>query len=75
MARRPFARPRRGTLELGSTGFEPAYASDRPGAQLLMRPIQDLCAGQSVQTLDFGPEDAVDRHKLGDERLARGQAA
>jgi hypothetical protein len=40
-----------------------------------MRPIEDLWAGQSAQTLDFGPEDAVDRHELGDERLGRGQAA
>lgn len=58
----------RGRFGIASTGFDPAYAGDRPGGFLLMRLIEDLCADESVHTLDFGFGDATYKRQLGDER-------
>ncbi|HXV56799.1 MAG TPA: GNAT family N-acetyltransferase, partial [Gaiellaceae bacterium] len=56
-----------GTFGLGATGYDPAYADDRPGGFLLMRLIEDLCADEAVHTLDFGFGDATYKRQLGDE--------
>lgn len=56
----------RGTFGIGATGFDPAYAEDRPGTYLLMRLVADLCADESVQTLDFGFGDADYKRHFGD---------
>jgi CelD/BcsL family acetyltransferase involved in cellulose biosynthesis len=66
----------RGVFGLGPTGFDPAYAADRPGGYLLMRLIEDLCADESVHTLDFGFGDAIYKRQLGDTlRLEEDVAA
>jgi CelD/BcsL family acetyltransferase involved in cellulose biosynthesis len=56
-----------GTFGLGATGYDPAYAGDRPGGFLLMRLIEDLCADDAIHTLDFGFGDATYKRQLGDE--------
>jgi CelD/BcsL family acetyltransferase involved in cellulose biosynthesis len=55
-----------GVFGLGPTGFDPAYADDRPGGYLLMRLIGDLCEDASVHTFDFGFGDATYKRQLGD---------
>ena len=56
----------RGVFGIGATGFHPAFAEDRPGTYLLMRAVEDLCADDSVQTLDFGFGDADYKRNFGD---------
>jgi CelD/BcsL family acetyltransferase involved in cellulose biosynthesis len=56
-----------GVFGIGATGFDPAFADDRPGTYLLMRMIADLCADESVQTLDFGFGDADYKRTFSDE--------
>jgi CelD/BcsL family acetyltransferase involved in cellulose biosynthesis len=56
----------RGVFGIGATGFDPAFAEDRPGTYLLMRAIDDLCADQAVHTLDFGFGDAAYKRNFGD---------
>jgi CelD/BcsL family acetyltransferase involved in cellulose biosynthesis len=56
----------RGSFGVVSTGFDPAYAEDRPGTYLLMRAVDDLCADGSAQTLDFGFGDAEYKRHFGD---------
>jgi Acetyltransferase (GNAT) domain len=55
-----------GVFGLGPTGFDPAYADDRPGGYLLMRLIGDLCEDETVHTFDFGFGDATYKRQLGD---------
>lgn len=50
-----------------ATGFDPAYGDTRPGTYLLMRLIEDLCADESVRTIDFGFGDAEYKSHFGDE--------
>ena len=50
-----------------ATGYDPAYADARPGTYLLMRLIEDLCADESVRTIDFGFGDAAYKSHFGDE--------
>lgn len=57
----------KGVFGIGATGFDPAFADDRPGTYLLMRMIGDLCADESVETLDFGFGDAEYKRHFGDE--------
>ncbi len=56
----------RGVFWSVATGFDPAHAEDRPGTYLLMRVIEDLCADESVHTLDFGFGDADYKSHFGD---------
>jgi hypothetical protein len=56
----------RGVFGIGATGFDPAFAEDRPGTYLLMRAVDDLCADESVHTLDFGFGDADYKRHFGD---------
>jgi CelD/BcsL family acetyltransferase involved in cellulose biosynthesis len=55
-----------GVFGIGATGFDPAFAEDRPGTYLLMKVIEDLCADPAVQTLDFGFGDAEYKRHFGD---------
>jgi CelD/BcsL family acetyltransferase involved in cellulose biosynthesis len=55
-----------GVFGIGATGFDPAFAEDRPGTYLLMRAVEDLCADESVHTLDFGFGDADYKRNFGD---------
>jgi CelD/BcsL family acetyltransferase involved in cellulose biosynthesis len=57
----------KGSFGVVSTGFDPAYAEDRPGTYLLMRAIEDLSADGSAQMLDFGFGDADYKRHFGDE--------
>jgi CelD/BcsL family acetyltransferase involved in cellulose biosynthesis len=50
-----------------ATGYDPAYGDTRPGTYLLMRLIEDLCADESVRTIDFGFGDAEYKSHFGDE--------
>lgn len=60
----------RGVFGIGATGFDPAFAEDRPGTYLLMRAVEDLCADESVHTLDFGFGDADYKRNFGDGSVA-----
>lgn len=57
----------KGVFGIAATGFDPVFAEDRPGTYLLMRMIADLCADESVQTLDFGFGDAEYKRNFGGE--------
>jgi CelD/BcsL family acetyltransferase involved in cellulose biosynthesis len=59
----------RGVFGIGATGFDPAFADDRPGTYLLMRAVHDLCADPDVRTLDFGFGDADYKRHFGDTRI------
>jgi CelD/BcsL family acetyltransferase involved in cellulose biosynthesis len=50
-----------------ATGYDPAYGDARPGTYLLMRLIEDLCADESVHTIDFGFGHAEYKSTFGDE--------
>ncbi len=56
----------RGSFGVISTGFDPAYAEDRPGTYLLMRAVEDLSADGSAQVIDFGFGDADYKRHFGD---------
>jgi CelD/BcsL family acetyltransferase involved in cellulose biosynthesis len=56
----------RGSFGVASTGFDPAYADDRPGTYLLMRAVEDLSRDGSAQTIDFGFGDADYKRHFGD---------
>ena len=57
----------KGSFGVVATGFDPAYADDRPGTYLLMRAVEDLSADGSAQVLDFGFGDADYKRHFGDE--------
>jgi CelD/BcsL family acetyltransferase involved in cellulose biosynthesis len=57
----------RGSFGVVATGFDPAYAEDRPGTYLLMRAVEDLSADGSAQVLDFGFGDAEYKRHFGDD--------
>ncbi|HSK15154.1 MAG TPA: GNAT family N-acetyltransferase [Gaiellaceae bacterium] len=57
----------RGTFGIGATGFDPAFAQDRPGTYLFMCMVEDLCADDAVRALDFGIGDAEYKQHFGDE--------
>jgi GNAT acetyltransferase-like protein len=57
----------KGSFGVVSTGFDPAYAEDRPGTYLLMRAVEDLSADGSAQVLDFGFGDADYKRHFGDD--------
>lgn len=57
----------RNTFWLETTAFNPAYAEYRPGAFLLMRLIEDLCAEGTANAFDFGFGDATYKRQLGDD--------
>jgi hypothetical protein len=49
-----------------STGFDPAYAEDRPGTYLLMRALDDLAGEGVTHSIDFGFGDADYKRHFGD---------
>lgn len=56
----------RGVFGVGATGFDPAYADDRPGIYLLMHAIEDLSGDGSTRVIDFGFGDADYKRHFGD---------
>jgi Acetyltransferase (GNAT) domain len=57
----------RGVYHSGTTGYDPAYRSDRVGIYLLMRVIEDLCGEPGVDLFDFGFGDADYKRHFSDE--------
>ncbi|MGH3026983.1 MAG: GNAT family N-acetyltransferase [Gaiellaceae bacterium] len=56
----------RGSFGVMATGFDPAYADDRPGTYLLMRAVEDLSGDGSAKVMDFGFGDADYKRHFGD---------
>jgi CelD/BcsL family acetyltransferase involved in cellulose biosynthesis len=56
-----------GTFFIGSPGYDPAFANHRIGTWLQMRMMEDLCAREDVQALDYGAGDAQYKRSYGDE--------
>jgi hypothetical protein len=54
----------RGRFTGSKTGYDPAYRNDRVGTYLLIRLIEDLCADDAVQVLDFGDGDADEKRRF-----------
>ncbi len=59
------ARPTDGVFPTGVPGFDPAYADLRVGNYVLLRLIADLCADESIDTLDYGFGDAEYKRRFG----------
>jgi CelD/BcsL family acetyltransferase involved in cellulose biosynthesis len=57
----------RGSFGVVSTGFDPAFADDRPGTYLLMRAVESLSAEGQTQRIDFGFGDADYKRHFGDD--------
>lgn len=55
------------TFQIGSTGYDPAFASHRVGTYVLSKLIEDLCGDPSFRIVDFGPGDAPYKHQFGSE--------
>lgn len=56
----------RGSFGVTTTGFDPAYAEDRPGTYLLMRALDDLAGEGTTHSIDFGFGDADYKRHFGD---------
>jgi CelD/BcsL family acetyltransferase involved in cellulose biosynthesis len=54
----------RGAFVAGVPGYDPAYTDLRVGHYVLFRLIEDLCADDAVDTLDFGWSDAEYKRRL-----------
>jgi CelD/BcsL family acetyltransferase involved in cellulose biosynthesis len=55
----------RGVFRIGVPGYDPAFAHLRIGTFVLMRLIEDLCAEDGVDTLDYGFGDAEYKRRFG----------
>jgi CelD/BcsL family acetyltransferase involved in cellulose biosynthesis len=56
-----------GTFFIGTPGYDPAYADYRVGQFLQMRMLEDLCADEGVEALDYGPGEAEYKRRFGNE--------
>lgn len=54
----------RGTLHGRDTGYDPQYASCRPGTALLVQVIEESCANPAVKTFNFGVMESNYKRKL-----------
>ena len=54
-----------GVFSTGVPGFDPAYADHRVGNYVLFKLIADLCADESIETLDYGFGDAEYKRRFG----------
>ena len=54
-----------GVFATGVPGFDPAYADLRVGNYVLLRLIADLCADETIDTLDYGFGDAEYKRRFG----------
>jgi hypothetical protein len=57
----------RGTLFIGTPGYDPALGDYRVGQYLQMRMTEDLCADPEVRAVDFGFGDAEYKRRFGTE--------
>ncbi len=55
----------RGAFLTGVPGFDPAHADLRVGNYVLFKLIADLCADESIDTLDYGFGDAEYKRRFG----------
>ena len=58
-----------GVFSTGVPGFDPAYADHRVGNYVLFKLIADLCADESIETLDYGFGDAEYKRRFGTPQL------
>lgn len=56
----------KGRFYYGIPGYDPAFGDYRVGTYILMRMIEDLCADESIQVLDFGFGDAEYKRRFSD---------
>jgi CelD/BcsL family acetyltransferase involved in cellulose biosynthesis len=54
-----------GVFSTGVPGFDPAYSDHRVGNYVLFKLIADLCADESIDTLDYGFGDAEYKRRFG----------
>ncbi len=54
-----------GVFRIGVPGYDPAVGHLRVGTYVLMRLIEDLCADEAVDTLDYGFGDAEYKRRFG----------
>ena len=64
-----------GVFSTGVPGFDPAYADHRVGNYVLFKLIADLCADESIDTLDYGFGDAEYKRRFGTPQLGRAGRA
>jgi CelD/BcsL family acetyltransferase involved in cellulose biosynthesis len=55
----------RGVFRIGVPGYDPQYAQLRVGTFVLMRLVEDLCADETVDTVDYGFGDAEYKRRFG----------
>ena len=55
----------RGVFRIGIPGYDPALASLRVGTYVFVRMIEDLCADDGVDTIDYGFGDAEYKRRFG----------
>jgi CelD/BcsL family acetyltransferase involved in cellulose biosynthesis len=55
----------RGVFRIGIPGYDPALASLRVGTYVFVRMVEDLCADDNVDTIDYGFGDAEYKRRFG----------
>jgi CelD/BcsL family acetyltransferase involved in cellulose biosynthesis len=55
----------RGVFATGVPGFDPAHTGLRVGTYVLLKLIEDLCADETIDTLDYGFGDAEYKRRFG----------
>ena len=55
------------TFFVGTPGYDPAYADYSIGTYVLMRVVEDLCADDGIDVLDYGFGDAEYKRRFGSE--------
>lgn len=60
----------RGVFSTDITGYDPAYSELRIGRYVMVKLIEDLCADETIQSLDYGFGDAEYKRLFGDRNWA-----
>jgi CelD/BcsL family acetyltransferase involved in cellulose biosynthesis len=53
------------TFFIGSPGYDPEFSDHRPGGSLLVQVIEDLCADEGIDVLDYGSMYADYKRRFG----------
>jgi hypothetical protein len=56
-----------GVFSIGTPGYDPAYTDYRIGTYVLLKVIEDLCADDDVELVDFGFGDAEYKRRFANE--------
>jgi hypothetical protein len=64
-----------GVFSIGTPGYDPAFGHLRVGTYLQMRMIEDLCASDDVEVLDFGAGDAEYKRRFSNEESLEEEMA